>query len=183
MWILIQIRGSMLLTNGSGSFYFHHWHSRCQQKTNFLQIVSAYYFLKVHLHHFSKIKSQKESQNSRNQGFSYYFCMMIEESGSGSIPLTNGSGSGRPKNMWIRWIQIRNTAFTEQFWLPWIRCPLKLVHLNCIEGNHRKGASTHRRRSWCAWPAWSRAHRWTSWTEPRCSRSPPCTGPCITGSN
>jgi hypothetical protein len=36
--------------------------------------------------------------------------MMIEGSGSGagagSIPLT--SGSGRPKNMWIRWIRIRN---------------------------------------------------------------------------
>ncbi len=34
---------------------------------------------------------------------------MIEGSGSGSIPLTNGSGSGfrRPKNMWIRWIRIR----------------------------------------------------------------------------
>ncbi len=76
-------------------------------------IFSAYYFLKVHLHHFSKIKSQKEPQNSRNQGFSYYFCMMIEGSGSGSragsgsIPLTSGSGSGRPKNMWIRWIRIR----------------------------------------------------------------------------
>ncbi len=27
---------------------------------------------------------------------------MIEGSGSRSIPLTNGSGSGRPKNMWIR---------------------------------------------------------------------------------
>ncbi len=79
--------------------------------------------MKVHLHHFSKIESQKESQNSRNQGFSYYFCMMIEGSGSrsragsGSIPLTSGSGSGsgRPKNMWIRWtrirIRIRNTAF------------------------------------------------------------------------
>ncbi len=24
-----------------------------------------------------------------------------------SIPLTSGSGSGRPKNMWIRWIRIR----------------------------------------------------------------------------
>jgi hypothetical protein len=33
------------------------------------------------------------------QGFSYYFCMMIEGYGSraGSIPLTSGSGSGRPK--------------------------------------------------------------------------------------
>jgi hypothetical protein len=50
------------------------------------------------------------SQNSINQGFSYYICLMIEGSesraGSGSIPLTNGSGSGRPKNTWIR---IRNT--------------------------------------------------------------------------
>jgi hypothetical protein len=60
------------------------------------------------LHNFLKIKSQKEPQNGRNQGFSYYFCMMME--GSGSIPLTSGSGSGRPKNMWIRWIRIRNTA-------------------------------------------------------------------------
>jgi hypothetical protein len=31
------------------------------------------------------------SQNSTNQGFSYYFCLMIE--GSGSMLLTNGSGS------------------------------------------------------------------------------------------
>ncbi len=43
------------------------------------------------------------SQNSINQGFSYYNCLMIEGSGSGSragsesIPLTNGSGSGMPK--------------------------------------------------------------------------------------
>ncbi len=64
-----------------------------------LNIFPAYYCLKVHLH---ILKSQKESQNSRNQGFSYYFCMVTE-----------GSGSGRPKNMWIRIrirIRIRNTA-------------------------------------------------------------------------
>jgi hypothetical protein len=36
--------------------------------------------------------------DSRNQGFSYYFCLLIE-----------GPGSGRPKNM-IRWIRIRNTV-------------------------------------------------------------------------
>jgi hypothetical protein len=39
------------------------------------------------------------SQNSRNQGFSYYICLMIE-----------GSRSRRPKNTWIRRIRIRNTA-------------------------------------------------------------------------
>jgi hypothetical protein len=60
------------------------------KKLIFTTIFSAYCFLKVHLHHFS----QKESQNSRNQGFSYYFPMVVEGSGSGSIPLANGSGSG-----------------------------------------------------------------------------------------
>ncbi len=55
---------------------------------------------------------------------------MIE--GSGSIPLTNGSGSGpmRPKNMWIRWIWIRirilntgsNTAFSDSVDLRDSRC-------------------------------------------------------------
>jgi hypothetical protein len=62
--------------------------------TNF----SAYYFWKLHLHYFSKIKRKKELLNSMNQGFSYDFCMIIEGSGSragsGSIPLTSGSGSG-----------------------------------------------------------------------------------------
>ncbi len=42
---------------------------------------------------FSKIISQKKSQSSRNQDFSYYFCLVIKGSGSGSILLTNGSGS------------------------------------------------------------------------------------------
>jgi hypothetical protein len=82
------------------------------KKLIFNTVFSSYYFLKVYLHHFSKRKSQKESQNRRNQGFSYYFCMMIE--GSGSIPLTSGAGSWRPKNMWIRWIRIRNTPFPLQ---------------------------------------------------------------------
>ncbi len=86
----------MPLTNGSGLFgsgscFFRHRPSRCQQETNLKTKFSAYYFLKVHLHHFSKIESQKESQNSRNPGFSYYFSMMI--AGSGSISLTNGSGA------------------------------------------------------------------------------------------
>ncbi len=47
----------------------------------------TYYFLKVHVHHVSNIKVIKKSQNSRNQCFSYYFCLMIEGSGFGSISL------------------------------------------------------------------------------------------------
>ncbi len=53
---------------------------------------------------------------------------MIEGSGSGSIPLTSGSGSGRPKNMWIRWIRIwiRNTGiglqkkYSSGNIMPWV---------------------------------------------------------------
>ncbi len=69
------------------------------KKTNVVNKFSAYYFLKVPLHFFSKRKSLKEITNRRNQGFSYYFCLMIEGSGSGfgsesrSIPLTSGSGT------------------------------------------------------------------------------------------
>jgi hypothetical protein len=119
VWIRMWIRRSMPQRNGSGirsgyesgSCYFHHWPSRGQQKLIFLLNFSAYYFLKVHLHQFSKIKSQKElTKQYRNQGFLNIFAW------SGSKHLTSGSwpGSGRPKNMCIRWIRIqiriRNTA-------------------------------------------------------------------------
>jgi hypothetical protein len=110
-WIRIRIRGSMPLTNGSGFgsgswiriLLFSSLTFKMPAKNKyFITIFSAYDFLKLYLHHFSKIKIQKDSQNSRNQGFSYYFSMMIEGSGSGSragsgsgsIPLTSGSGSG-----------------------------------------------------------------------------------------
>ncbi len=127
-WIRIRIRGSMPLTNGSGFgsgswiriLLFSSLTFKMPAKNKFFNtIFSACDFLKLDFHHFSKIKIQKDSQNSRNQGFSYYFCMVIEGSGSGFIPLTSGSGSGswRPKNTWIRWIRIRiririrNTGF------------------------------------------------------------------------
>ncbi len=89
---------------GPGSSYFRHWPSRCQQKK---QISKHFFLFNTFLRYiyiiFLNVKV-KESQNSRNQGFSYNFCMVVEGSGSGSIPLTNGSGfvSGRPKKMWIR---------------------------------------------------------------------------------
>jgi hypothetical protein len=70
-WIWIRIRGSMPLTNGSGSWFgswirillFSSLTLKMPTKNNFcLNIFSAYYFLKVHIHNFPKIKSQKESQ-------------------------------------------------------------------------------------------------------------------------
>ncbi len=100
----LQCSGSMTFWGGSGSADPCLWLmdpdpaifvtdlQDASKKFIFNTIFSAYYFLKVHLHHFSKIKSKKGSQNCRNQCFSYYFCMMIEGSGSwsragtGSLP-------------------------------------------------------------------------------------------------
>ncbi len=50
------------------------------------------YFLKVHLHHSSKIKSQKEVTNCRNQGLSNFFCLLMERSGSVKIVTNPDSG-------------------------------------------------------------------------------------------
>ncbi len=70
MWhFLFRIRVSVPLTNGpgSGSCYFYNWPSRRQP--NF----SAYCLLKLHIRtSFPRIKVIKKSQNSKNQGFSYY---------------------------------------------------------------------------------------------------------------
>ncbi len=61
VWIRILIRVSMTTwlgyVFGSGSCYFRHWPLRRQQV-------------------------RKKTQNSRNQGFSYYVCLMIEGFGS-----------------------------------------------------------------------------------------------------
>jgi hypothetical protein len=101
-WYLrIQICGSVPLTNGSGSdsgsCSFHQWPSRRQLKMIFL-LISFWRYIDIFLLWLNLIKY---SQNGKNQGFSHYFCLMIEGSGSGyesrSELLTNGSGSGRPK--------------------------------------------------------------------------------------
>ncbi len=60
-----------------------------------------FYFLKVHLHHFSK-----STRSHKTVGINFFlqFCLKIE----GSISLTNVSC--RPKNIWILRIRIRNTV-------------------------------------------------------------------------
>jgi hypothetical protein len=63
------------------------------KKTNVKKrIFPVYYFLR---YLYKIFKDKKMSQNSRNQGFSCYICLMIE--GSGCIFLTNRYGSGSPK--------------------------------------------------------------------------------------
>jgi hypothetical protein len=78
--VWIRIRGSKPLTNGSDS----------DPNASFLK------------------DKMSKSHKTIEQGFFYYFWLMIEGFGSGSIPLTNGSGSRMPK---IRWIRIRMPFF------------------------------------------------------------------------
>jgi hypothetical protein len=51
----------------------------------------------------------KKLQKNRNQRFSYYFCLVTEGPGAGSLLVSYGSGcgSGRPKNIRILRIRIR----------------------------------------------------------------------------
>ncbi len=72
---------------------------------------------------FSKDKKSKRSHKTSKIKFflRYYFCLMIYGSGSGFIPLTNGSWSGsrRPKNIRIWRIRVRNTE--QQILCHWLQ--------------------------------------------------------------
>ncbi len=117
-----------------------------------------------------KIKSQKESLKSRIQGFSYYFCMMIEGSGSragsGSIPLTSGSGSGRPKKHVdpVDPDSERTRPINDN----------GLMRILIRRGG--RSFSDWQLRSWTGWRGarmtWSRGGSWTRWSSPGTFQSP-----------
>jgi hypothetical protein len=45
----------------------------------------------------------------------FILLFLLDDEGSGSVSLTNGSVSGKPKNIWILRIRIRNTAYNTVF--------------------------------------------------------------------
>jgi hypothetical protein len=119
---------------GPGSWYFRHWPQDANRKLIFIFYLST-----------SKIKSQKESQNSRNQGFSNYVCMIEwsgSRAGSGSIPLVDpdpdtgstktcesvgsgsrfGSGSATLLQRLRTWKSFLQFCFTPG---PWTRLPTR----------------------------------------------------------
>ncbi len=110
--VWIRIRGSMSLTSGFGSRSCFFVIDLQDAKKLLLKVFLLN--LKVHLHHISKIKSHEEV-TKQYQSFSYYFCLMIEGSGSwfGSATLVLGLHFWSSKT-WIRirsrWIWIRNTG-------------------------------------------------------------------------
>ncbi len=80
----------------------------------------AYYVLKVYLYYLKLKKSLRSHKSVEIKVFLPIYCLIIGESRSGSVPLTNGSRSGswRPKNLWILHIRIQiwNTGLDT---LPW----------------------------------------------------------------
>ncbi len=83
-------------------------------------------FLLILLSFFRDKKSERSHKTEASKFF-FYFCLMIEGSWAGSVPHTNGSGSGKPKNIRIPRIRICNTATqcwgsgTGCFWASRIR--------------------------------------------------------------
>jgi hypothetical protein len=102
---VFRIRDIFAWTRIRRSSSFRHWPSRLKKVK---EIWNFFGLLLLSVGTFASFFKEKKSQNRRNKGFSYYFCLKMEESGSvagsGSIPLTNGSGW--PNNLRIR---IRNT--------------------------------------------------------------------------
>ncbi len=111
----VQILGS-----GSGSCFFRQWSDNMPTKNWF---IFAYYFLKVRLHQFSQIK--KQSQNSRNQGFSYIVLL----DGRTRIRIRTKQ-SGRPKKMRIR---IPNTGYKCYLLAGMLLLESECILCRCLE--------------------------------------------------
>jgi hypothetical protein len=79
----------------------------------FLLSFYAYSFSKVNLQHSSKIKSHKKSQNSRNQGFSSFFGLLMEVSGSGPVKIITDPGAAPGGSKIIGILRIRNTVLSN----------------------------------------------------------------------
>jgi hypothetical protein len=94
-----RTRGSMSLTIGSGDPAIFVIDLQDANKKLFFYTFFCLFLFEGTFKSFFKDKKSKRSylHNSRNQCFAYYFCLMIE--GSGSVPLTNESGSRRLKNI------------------------------------------------------------------------------------
>jgi hypothetical protein len=100
------------LTYGSGILLFSLMADKMPTKKVFTVKVFAYYFFKVHLHQFHRLKVKKKSQIEivEIQVFSSFFCLIL----TGSDP---GSGS-------VIFLRIREAFFTIRRslcnvkWLP-----------------------------------------------------------------
>ncbi len=112
----IRIRGSIPLTNGSGSG-FGSTFKTLTKNFFFLRFLLITFWRYIYII-FLKIKKSYRSHKTlpRNQCFSYYFCLMTEGSGSGpgSVSLSSGSGSATLPNTALNGMHSVVTACSRQ---------------------------------------------------------------------
>jgi hypothetical protein len=99
IWTGLRIRIRILLFSSVGF--------RIPTKNNFFTQFCMFH---LHLHFYislQRLQVTKKAQNCRNQGFSCVLCLLVEGSG---FEKKLGAGSGRPKNLRILRIRIRNTG-------------------------------------------------------------------------
>ncbi len=66
--------------SGSGFFFFRHWPSRRQQKTNLKNSFSAYYFFKVRYPTFiSFFKDKKSKRSHKTVGIKVFFTFLLDD--------------------------------------------------------------------------------------------------------
>ncbi len=154
----IQIRGCMPLTNGSESgswiriLLFSSLPSRCQQKTIFCLFLFEGTFTS-----FFKDKKSKRSHKTVPVGIKFYLLYLHDDRRirirSRSGPLTNGSGSRRPKNIRIPRIRIRigNTGERVYIWGSFwsVLDPDGIMKQECKnEGKKKKKKQIHGLKCW-----------------------------------
>jgi hypothetical protein len=113
----IRIRGSMPPTDGCRILLFSPLTFKMATKNYLILLMTFLSYIYII---FQRLKVKKKSLNSRNQGFAYYFCLMIEGS---------GSGSRRPKSIRIRWLGIRNTVANHPYYFIFHTFPLIICFL------------------------------------------------------
>ncbi len=74
----IHIRIRMQIRTRIRTLLFRQWLTRSQKKILFFQSFLAYYFLRTHLHHSSKIKSKKEVTKQGKSRFSLLLLLIDE---------------------------------------------------------------------------------------------------------
>ena len=103
----------------------------------------------------TKIKSHKEvikkSQKSRNQGFSYYFCLITEGSGAGSVLMDSDLDPGGPKTYGSDGSRSALPTPSQNYLLRYQRCSyLK----SCRNSRHRVLPWSWRGSTGSCWVGW-----------------------------
>ncbi len=99
--VRVRIRGSIPMTNGYGSCYFHQWPSRSQQKIIFFSTFSCLLLFEGTFTSFFKDKKSQRSHKIAEINMFFVLFLLddirIRIRSKIHISMTNGSGSGRPK--------------------------------------------------------------------------------------